>query len=57
MPEIGPMQDYMTDYGPLAKPVLASGPGSIGLIAGIGGSILGGVNSGLQTAGLIAQIG
>ena len=57
MPEMGPMQDYMTDYGPLAKPVFASGPSSIGLIAGIGGSILGGVNSGLQSAALIKQIG
>jgi len=57
MPEMGPMQEYMTDYGPLAKPVFASGPSSIGLIAGIGGSILGGVNSGLQSAALIKQIG
>jgi hypothetical protein len=53
MPEMGPMQDYMTDYGPLAKPVFASGPSSIGLIAGIGGSILGGVNAGLQADNLI----
>jgi hypothetical protein len=54
MPEMGPMQEYMTDYGPLAKPVFASGPSSIGLIAGIGGSVLGGVNAGLQSAALIS---
>jgi hypothetical protein len=51
------MQQFMDNPGPMASPVFASGPGSIGLIAGIGGSILGGVNSGLQSAALIKQIG
>jgi hypothetical protein len=56
LPEYGPNQDYMTELGPLGAPVFASGPSSIGLIAGIGGSILSGVNSGLQTAGLVNSL-
>jgi hypothetical protein len=53
LPEFGPMQQFMDNPGPMASPVFASGPGPIGLISGIGGSILGGVNSGLQANALI----
>lgn len=52
LPEYGPQREYRTDIGPVMSPVLASGPSSIGLISGIGGSILGGVNAGYNMAAL-----
>lgn len=56
LPEFGPLQNYLTDIGPMASPVLAGGPGPIGLIAGIGSSALGGVNAGLSSAAAIKQL-
>lgn len=56
LPEYGPSQPYLDTAGPRATPVFASGPSPIGLVAGIGGSILGGVNAGYQQAALIKQI-
>ena len=57
MPEIGPLSEYTNELGPVAQPVFARGPSSLGLIAGIGGSLLGGVNSGLQSASIIKSFG
>jgi hypothetical protein len=57
LPEYGPDMPFKTDIGPVMSPVLASGPSSIGLIGGIGSSILGGVNAGYQMAALQKQLG
>lgn len=57
MPEYGPLQGYMDQPSPTMSPVFASGPSSIGLIGGIGGSILGGVNAGYQMEALKKTIG
>jgi len=57
VPDFAPTQPFMTNPGPMASPVLASGPSPIGLIGGIGGSILGGVNAGYSMAALKKQIG
>lgn len=57
LPDYGPMQSYMDRPGPTADPVFASGPSSIGLIGGIGGSLLGGVNAGYNMAALKKQLG
>ena len=57
LPEYGPEREFRTDIGPVMSPVFASGPSSIGLISGIGGSILGGVNAGYQFEALKKQIG
>lgn len=56
LPEYGPLQQRLTDAGPLVSPVLASGPSSIGLIGGLGGSILSGVNAGYNMAALKKQL-
>lgn len=59
-PIFAPMQ---TELAPWSKPIFAPapvktpGPSGIGLAAGIGGSILGGVNAGYQMAGLIKKPG
>lgn len=57
LPDYSPTQPFMTDAGPMVSPVLASGPSPIGLVAGIGGSILGGVNAGYNMAALKKQLG
>lgn len=57
LPEYGPTASFLDGPGPSASPVFASGPSPIGLIAGIGGSVLGGVNAGYQMAGLKKQLG
>lgn len=57
LPDYGPMQKPMdAAVVPTVSPVLASGPSSIGLIGGIGGSILGGVNAGYNMAVLKKQL-
>lgn len=53
LPEYGSPMPFMTDPGPKVSPVYASGPSPIGLIAGIGGSILGGVTTGYQMDAMI----
>jgi hypothetical protein len=57
MPEYGSLQGYMDQPSPTMSPVFASGPSAIGLIGGIGGSILGGVNAGYQMEALKKTIG
>lgn len=58
-PIFAPMQ---TKLAPWSKPIFApapaeaSGPGGIGLVAGIGTSILGGVSAGLSSAGAIKAL-
>ena len=58
-PIFAPMQ---TELAPWSKPIFApapakaSGPGGIGLVAGIGTSILGGVSAGLSSAGAIKAL-
>ena len=44
-----PLQDFNYDIGPTMKPVLARGPSSLGMIAGIGSSVIGGVSAGIDT--------
>lgn len=57
LPEYGPLQKPMDlPSVPTVSPVLASGPSSIGLIGGIGSSVLGGVNAGLTSAAAIKQL-
>jgi hypothetical protein len=53
LPSYGPRQSYMGSPGPAPSPTFASGPSSIGLISGIGNSILGGVNAGFQSASYV----
>lgn len=48
VPEYGPRAEFINDPGPAMTPVFASGPSPLGLVAGIGGSILGGINAGYQ---------
>lgn len=48
LPEYGPGADYLSSPGPRSSPVFASGPSPIGLVAGIGSSVLGGVTAGYQ---------
>ena len=57
MPEYGPSADYLSTGGTMASPVFASGPSPIGLIAGIGGSAVGGVTAGFQFDALKKSIG
>jgi hypothetical protein len=44
-----PLQEYNYDIGPVMKPVLAKGPSSLGMIAGIGSAVIGGVSTGIDT--------
>lgn len=57
LPDYGPMQPFQDSPGPQAVPVFASGPSAIGLVAGIGGSVLGGINAGLTSGALIKPSG
>lgn len=57
LPEYAPMQPFQSNPGPVATPVFASGPSGIGLVAGIGSSLVGGVTAGYQMAGLQKQLG
>jgi len=56
LPEYGPTADYLSSPGPSATPVFASGPSPIGLIAGIGGAAIGGVNAGYNMAVMKKQL-
>jgi hypothetical protein len=53
LPDYAPMQPFQTSAGPMATPVFASGPSGIGLVAGIGGSMLGGYNAYSQAKALV----
>lgn len=57
LPAYGPKAKFLKSPGPSASPVFASGPGPIGLIAGIGGSALGGVTTGYQQAAVLKSLG
>lgn len=57
LPEYGPKASYLANAGPFASPVFASGPSAIGLAAGIGGSVIGGIGAGYQQAAVLKQIG
>jgi hypothetical protein len=57
LPDYGPMQPFQDSAGPMASPVFASGPSGLGLVAGIGSSIIGGVNAGYQMASYKKQLG
>lgn len=57
LPDYGPSIPFRTDIGPVMSPTFASGPSPIGLISGLSGSILGGVNAGYSMAGLKKQTG
>lgn len=56
LPEYGPGADYLSSPGPRSSPVFASGPSPIGLIAGIGGSMVGGVQAGYQQAAVLKSL-
>lgn len=55
VPDYGPTASFMDNPGPMATPVFAQGPSGIGLVAGIGGSILGGINAGMQMNSLVPK--
>lgn len=56
LPDYGPMQKTMDmPVVPTVSPVFASGPSSIGLIGGIGSSIMGGVTAGMQANALVPK--
>ena len=56
LPEYGPTASYLDSPGPMSSPVFASGPSPIGLIAGIGGSVLGGIGAGYQQAAILKSL-
>lgn len=56
LPEYGPGADYLSSPGPRSSPVFASGPSPIGLVAGIGGSMVGGVQAGYQQAAVLKSL-